>query len=47
MRPVMPQLFPCCKWSPRPSIAIFVAMDGPLRPSMAATDGLPLPHVVS
>ena len=30
---------------PGPSIAIFAAMDGPLEPSMVATDGPPGPSI--
>ena len=43
--PVLLQLVPHCKWSPRSSTAIFVAVDGPPEPIMAATDGLPLPQM--
>ena len=31
---------------PRPSVAIFLAIDGPPGPSMAATDGPPGPYTV-
>ena len=35
----MPQLVPHHNWSPRPSTANYVAVDGPPGPSMAAMDG--------
>ena len=35
----MPQLVPRHNWSPGPSAANYVAVDGPLGPSMAAMDG--------
>ena len=43
----MPQMVPSCKWSPGPSMAISVVVGGSPGPSMAATDGPPLPQVVS
>ena len=43
----MPQLVPHRKWSPGPSTASFVVVDGLPRPIVAATDGLPLMQVVS
>ena len=46
LRFVTPQVVPRRKWSPGPSMAIFVAVDGPPGPIMAATDGPPLLQVV-
>ena len=43
---VTPQLVPCPKWSPGPSMAIFVAVDGPPGPIVDATVGPPLLQVV-
>ena len=43
---VTPQLVPCPKWSPGPSTAIFVAVDGPPGPIVDATVGPPLLQVV-
>ena len=39
----MLQVVPCHNWSPRPSMANFVAIDGPPGPTMAAMDS-PLCH---
>ena len=36
----------CHRWSPRPSVANFLAIDGHPGPSMAAMDGPPLPQMV-
>ena len=40
------QLVLSCKWSPRPTMAIFFAVNGPPGPIMAATDDPPFPQVV-
>ena len=37
---------PAASGPPGPSMVILIAVDGPLRLVMAATDGLPLPQVV-
>ena len=37
----MPQMVPRHNWSPGPFVEVFVVMDGPHGPSMAATDDLP------
>ena len=39
MWPVTTQLVPRHNWSPGPSAANYVAVDGPPGPSMAAMDG--------
>ena len=38
---VMPQLVPHHNWSPRPSAANYVTIDGPLDQLVAAMDGSP------
>ena len=42
----MPQLIPATSGPPRPSTAIFAAVDGSPGPIMAATDVPPFPQVV-
>ena len=46
MATVTLQLVPAASGPPGQSMAIFVAMDGPPEPIMAATDGPPLLQVV-